>query len=663
MDADVCFERQCWAGVDGAFVNDSQMRGGLAAPTTWPVRPGAAVDLWFDKDNVGGYDAGWFRGIADAVGKVNSKDQQKVAVDFDESLTRSDVVLARDRLYMPGSEPEKPVDIGDGVQPALEVRQEDLPDVEVSATPYGLTAEQHAKLKELWYERGHYASRDRMWKLLQAEARKDGELEERTINRQDGPVIVATPYGIRYRQLGQWIRAQESMQLFKRPSKVRVYRSFILPQTPLKTLMVDTMDLGRWGGGDTQRQRFVISMIDPASRWVYSEIAPQRDAPRPQDSMAMIVNGLLSLRAGILKYDTANKSNVFDQTGALVHTLTLATDQGNELGGNKPEYRVKLAEKLLVKGLITDESMLKHRYNLASAPTQAAFIERYNQTLRQKLRLAVQSELGSISRTTAAETRAAMNNPKAWRALIARAMKANNDEVASGTGMTPNDYLRQHVKDGKRAVLDSTGGDDKERTAKAERELERQAELTVGTRVRLVNLSTEKAELRGAKKMQARFSEEVFTVATVSKRARRGGGNVSYLYGIKRANGQERDGRYHREQLQIVPAMEQEWNPGPAKGRALADRLRAEGTISGWDERHNRFERTGTTWAERRVDQLGESAWKRVDMTREKTLRRLEQYMKQGMRKRDAFKRLKASLETRTGPANAGPLAIMGKDD
>ena len=80
-------------------------------------------------------------------------------------------------------------------------------------------------------------------------------------------------------------------------------------------------------------------MIDPASRWVYSEIAPQRDAPRPQDSMAMIVNGLLSLRAGILKYDTDNKSNVFDQSGALVHTLTLATDQGNELGGNKPEYR------------------------------------------------------------------------------------------------------------------------------------------------------------------------------------------------------------------------------------------------------------------------------------------------------------------------------------
>ena len=58
-----------------------------------------------------------------------------------------------------------------------------------------------------------------MWELLKAEAREDGKLEERTVNRKDGPVVVATPYGIRYRQLGQWIRAQESMQLFKRPNQ------------------------------------------------------------------------------------------------------------------------------------------------------------------------------------------------------------------------------------------------------------------------------------------------------------------------------------------------------------------------------------------------------------------------------------------------------------
>lgn len=56
--------------------------------------------------------------------------------------------------------------------------------------------------------------------------------------------------------------------------------------------------------------------------------------------------------------------------------------------------------------------------------------------------------------------------------------------------------------------------------------------------------------------------------------------------------------------------------------------------------------------------------WKRVGMTRERTLRRLEQYMKQGMSKDDALTRLRESLEpAHAGPANAGKLAIMGIDD
>jgi hypothetical protein len=129
----------------------------------------------------------------------------------------------------------------------------------------------------------------------------------------------------------------------------------------------------------------------------------------------------------------------------------------------------------------------------------------------------------------------------------------------------------------------------------------------VNTRVRLVNLATEKASLRGAKKMQARFSEEVFTVASVSKQARRSGSNVSFLYGLKRANGQGKDGRYHREQLQIVPEMKDTWNPGPSKGRDFVQKLRRDGTISGWDEKHNRYERTGKTWSEQQVDKLGEN--------------------------------------------------------
>jgi hypothetical protein len=41
----------------------------------------------------------------------------------------------------------------------------------------------------------------------------------------------------------------------------------------------------------------------------------------------------------------------------------------------------------------------------------------------------------------------------------------------------------------------------------------------------------------------------------------------------------------------------------------------------------------------------------------------LEQYMKQGMNKPDALKRLSDSLQSKGGPANPGKLAIMGIDD
>ena len=64
------------------------------------------------------------------------------------------------------------------------------------------------------------------------------------------------------------------------------------------------------------------------------------------------------LHDGILEYDGANKANVFDSNGELVHELKLVSDRGNELGGGKPQYREVLAQKLLDQGLIRDESQL-----------------------------------------------------------------------------------------------------------------------------------------------------------------------------------------------------------------------------------------------------------------------------------------------------------------
>ena len=163
--------------------------------------------------------------------------------------------------------------------------------------------------------------------------------------------------------------------------------------------------------------------------------------------------------------------------------------------------------------------------------------------------------------------------------------------------------------------------------------------------------------------MLPNWSEEVFRVNKVTKQKSKGLGNASFLYQIERTNGDPVKGSYRREELQIVPSMKDEWNPGVSKGKDYTDKLRTENTISKWDAKHNRFVRDGSTWAEREIDKLGTSAWESAGMTREKTLRRLEQYMKQGMAKSDALKRLRESLQVNKGPANSGKLAILTKDD
>ena len=59
---------------------------------------------------------------------------------------------------------------------------------------------------------------------------------------------MSTPYGIKYRQLQQYLAAMEHRQLHKRPTKVKTTRSFVLPVAPIRRMMMDTMSLGKGGG-------------------------------------------------------------------------------------------------------------------------------------------------------------------------------------------------------------------------------------------------------------------------------------------------------------------------------------------------------------------------------------------------------------------------------
>ena len=94
-----------------------------------------------------------------------------------------------------------------------------------------------------------------------------------------------------------------------------------------------------------------------------------------------------------------------------------------------------------------------------------------------------------------------------------------------------------------------------------------------------------------------------------------------------------------------------------SRGREYIDQLRAEGTITKWDEKHNRPVRDGSTWVEREIDKLPEGSYK--GLRREQVLRRLEAYLKQGMSKFDSLARLRASLQSNSGPANPGKLGIL----
>ena len=61
------------------------------------------------------------------------------------------------------------------------------------------------------------------------------------------------------------------------------------------------------------------------------------------------------------------------------------------------------------------------------------------------------------------------------------------------------------------------------------------------------------------------------------------------------------------------------------------------------------------------MEKLGERAWKRVGMTRERTLRRLEQSMKQRMSKDDALTR-RASLPVRVALRHSNSRTALHRD-
>ncbi len=642
----VDYERACW----------NELSGGLAATTRYPLSQDMGLDVWFPKrdDAQGKWDAGWYRGHVASAFPANpvGKQKQRVTVDFPEETTFTELTLDKSSLLPATETPAPPADttkVAAMAAPAVDA-------VDASDGAFGLTDEQREVLEQIWYRDGHYSGRDTTWRLLGEAAEAAG----------------AEPwYGIRQRQLMKWLKAQEARQLFTTPQSRRVTMPFDLPVEPLRNLQLDTLDMGAYAGKGALRERWVQVIVDPATRYVWATIrgGAVRDTVPASESADGVVALLRELRAGPLRYDPSNANNVFGPDGKLLRPLRASHDGGSEFkpaqraqdvrAGRKRTFGDLLRDKLSARGTgkkraLADPERVHAKQNLGQSPTQAAFVERVNGRLRSKLRMAVQAEYGVIKRGSAQE----YLETYGWKQLLARAVKAINSEVSQSTGLTPRQYMQAYLDD---ELELPEAAQDRAEGAQAERK--RMERLTVGSRVRLVNKATQKAELRGRRKMEPRWSEEIYTVRQVNRRDG-AAGNAAYSYKLAKSTGVAMEGVYTRQELLLVPALETEYLEGPSLPGSLA-RLEKK-DAQGLATIPKRGVRDGDTWAEQRVAELVADG-RDGGLTAERLLWRLVSYLQQsraetiaGVRK-EALGRLEKSVEPfdKARPANPGTLAVL----
>ena len=119
--------------------------GGLAARTTWPVREGQAIDVYFSKPEsraVGTWKAAYYRGIVDKASKPTKKTKsQTIEVDFPGDLSSSQIKVTEKSILPAGTNreerPASPPKGADAV--AIAVTGEEVAPAAVPDRPFGLS--------------------------------------------------------------------------------------------------------------------------------------------------------------------------------------------------------------------------------------------------------------------------------------------------------------------------------------------------------------------------------------------------------------------------------------------------------------------------------------------------------------------------------------------
>ena len=81
--------------------------GGLAAATRFPLQPGMALDVFFNKpeSGAGGWKPGYYRGIVDSATKPTKQTKsQTVEVDFPGDLSSSEIKVTEKSILPAGTE-------------------------------------------------------------------------------------------------------------------------------------------------------------------------------------------------------------------------------------------------------------------------------------------------------------------------------------------------------------------------------------------------------------------------------------------------------------------------------------------------------------------------------------------------------------------------------
>ena len=642
--------------------------GGLAAATRFPLQPGMALDVFFSKpeSGAGSWKSGFYRGIVDTATKptANTK-SQKVEVDFPGDMSSSEIKVT-EKSILPADtnreeQPAAPPKGADAV--AIAVTETEVAPAAVPDRPFGLTPDQKEAIDGLYFEDGHFVGAAKLWDLLGRKATAVG----------------AVPwFGVSNRQLRKYVASFEANQLFRIPKAPKDYAPFDLPQRPLAVLQMDTLQFGDYSGKGSKKQGQVQVIVDPYTRYVWTTIRGGKPA-----TAAMTSNGLqmmlIELRDGPLAYSADSKRNVFNADGTLTHVLKTRTDGGSEFKRTGASFEDVVHEVTLpaselrdglnsrlkgIKPFATKAGRIESRYNLASAPNQAAFVERMNSNLLQHIRQAVQALHGTIKRSRAK----AFIDEQGWVDLLRKVTAAINDERVSTTGLTPNEAMKFYLNPPEEAPKSLTPAqqaklekrtEDEKRRAEAKEVAEQSRKLEVGTAVRLVNMATQKASLRGKKKFEPRWSE---TVYRIRQRNRRGDktSNLTYAYQLEQMTGEPLTGTFRREELLAIPEMETEYLADRSKA-GLSKKLSDAKVIPRLEKKDGKWKSVldGSSWSEKEVAKLTDQEV--GDASREKLTWRLVAYLRQGNSKEEALRRLKDSLSAT--PDTSAPLAIVTRDD